>query len=58
VPENCFDSISDTGQCEDPSPMNPSCPDFDNLMYPALNGAMSGFSAGQENVLSGVPVLR
>jgi hypothetical protein len=57
-PDYCYDAIADTGECADPTPTSAACPDFTNLMYPALNGAMGSFSPGQELVLSGVPLLR
>lgn len=57
-PNDCYDNISDTGQCPNPTPTSFVCSDYTNIMYPTLNGVMETFSPGQELVLSGVPVAR
>ena len=57
-PAECYDNISDTAECPNPTPMSFFCNDYTNIMYPTLNGVMNVWSPGQTLVLSGVPVAR
>jgi len=49
--DQTHDPISDTPQCSTASSNPGACPDYSDVMFPQLSGAMTGFSTGQGIVI-------